>query len=373
MKHWPFGGSTAARTLHCPAWRQLSDGIPDSVSEHALRGTAQHDIMEQMLLGDVDDPNELLGLTIAGVIVDEDMLEQVTEAWDAWQQLVKQYGVEEWEPEVVSEHNDQIGGSADIIARGEGVTIVADWKFGKGHLVSPVESSQGMFYAWVAQQNPMAEDLFEGNERIVIAIIQPSFREQTLKTWETTAERIDLFGKQFLRAVKAAQGEDPIPSMGDHCTFCRAEFLCPAKTGAAHAALEMDPGQLESLQDAMDLVGDLKSWIRAVEGKAYDTLTQGQPLTGWKLVAKRAVEKWTDEEAAIAALRRRLGGIRHITHTKILTPAQMRKLAKERGKEIVLDEWVEKRSSGTTLAPEADKRPEVLSPQMFSEALNRIK
>ena len=55
-KHWPIGGSTAYRTLNCPAWVALAlamqgESTDDVVDENAAarRGTFLHSVVEQFL------------------------------------------------------------------------------------------------------------------------------------------------------------------------------------------------------------------------------------------------------------------------------------------------------------------------------------
>jgi hypothetical protein len=134
----------------------------------------------------------------------------------------------------------------------------------------------------------------------------------------------------------------------------------------------MEPADLERLAANMDMVEDLKKWCGEVEKTAYAQLEVGAKVVGWKLVAKRATEKWRDADLMVRKLRTKLGGKKNLLEEKPITPAAVRRLLKERKVDIDLEPFTIKESSGTTLAPEADKRPEVMSAEAFKAALDSV-
>jgi hypothetical protein len=378
MKHRKFGGSTAARTIACPGWHNESQGIPRGTSIFAEIGTALHDCMERIVLEDLD-PGYFLDVTVNGIVITQDMVtNKLWPALKAFNELCERYSVSEFEPEVECSYAADIGGYADIVLRGASNTvIVADWKFGDGHQVFPEELPQAKFYGMAARENSNAADLFKGTTCFVAAIIQPNERGlDDLRVWETDIAVLDLFEKQYCQAVAEARSKHPPLKAGDWCSFCPAAPVCPTKTGQALAALRMDPEDLESLSQALDLVSELKPWIRDVEKVAFEQLNAGAPVVGWKLVQKRATAKWDDEDAVTKLLRRRLGGLDRITVRKLKTPTQMKKLVKEREAGNGVDELIEnhiiKTSSGPTMAREDDKRPAILSGDALSAALKAL-
>ncbi|MCK5318920.1 MAG: DUF2800 domain-containing protein, partial [Anaerolineales bacterium] len=70
MKHYPFGGSTAKRTINCPAWKGLSKDIPTTESAAALRGTAIHYLLEQRALDDTYQFDTRLGRKVEGHLME---------------------------------------------------------------------------------------------------------------------------------------------------------------------------------------------------------------------------------------------------------------------------------------------------------------
>ena len=104
----------------------------------------------------------------------------------------------------------------------------------------------------------------------------------------------------------------------------------------------------------------LDSWVRAVEEHALARLRAGERIPGWKLVDKRAARKWK-EDRVIAPELSKLGlTAEQIWVTELRSPAAVEKfLPAPRRKELV--PLIDKVSSGTTIAPESDKRPAVQS------------
>jgi hypothetical protein len=344
-----------------------------------LKGTAAHYVFEQCLLEDCE-PQAYVNVAIneaEGYVFTQEMADDIiVPAIAAWRELVAQYDIDQFEPEVPAYINDNIGGTPDLVWRSRcgkygGVT---DLKTGAGHQVEALENQQNLFSgATVLYGTSDAQDLLEGIEVFVSSIIQPNNRGlDVLRNWECSAARLTDKFNELIPIWDRSNEPNPEPTAGTWCTFCRKAPTCPAKTGEAHAALLMDPEDLDTLADALDMVKSLDAWIKSVEKAAHAQLEVGSEIRGWKLVPKRATAKWKDEAAALEALRRRLGGIKKVTKTTLLTPTQITKVAKDAGKEVDLTELVEKLSSGTTIAPASDKREAVVSSRAFKAALDGI-
>ena len=100
MKHYKYGGSTAARTMACPAWTKLSEDMPKQVSSsYADVGTMLHNCMEQILLEDLK-PKDLIDFKYNDHEVTQEMVdEKLTPAHEAFKQLCKDYKITEFEAE----------------------------------------------------------------------------------------------------------------------------------------------------------------------------------------------------------------------------------------------------------------------------------
>ncbi len=371
MKHSSVvGGSTAKRVTNCPGSVALVAKMPPVPSStYADKGTLLHNVLSEVLGQDVP-PHSLVGTTYAEHTFDEDMLDEkifpalaALEAIDPDKQM--EFAVEtvvgfgKWLPGVF--------GSSDFLGRIGATAVVLDWKFGDGVVVSAEENEQLMFYAAAAMRTPETAWVFDGATEIELIIVQPP----EVRRWKTTFKRIRSFELGLKRAVKASAAPDAPLKAGDHCRFCPAKPLCPVMTGAVDRAIRV---QLSDVKP--DLIGAylknaelLDDWIKELRGLAMQMMDAGVKVPGWKMVAKRGVRKWTNENEAAAALNAL--GIDPFD-TKILTPAQAEKVLKWT-KQALPDNLVASVSSGTTFALDSDPRPEVLQiGRQLTAALSKI-
>lgn len=364
MQHYKYGGSTAARTIACPAWLELSADMPKQLSSsYADVGTMLHDCMETILLDTDVEYSELRGFSYSGEKVTQEHIdEKIIPAHEAFAELCEEYSLSEYEAEATMQRSDTIGGTADFIAVGKDVVCVGDWKFGDGISVSPDHSAQGLFYAMLARKE--IPDLFEGRDRLVIAIIQPSNRgEDTLRTWETEMAYLDCYEAEFMEAVRRAEegGQKPMP--GDHCKWCPAAPTCPAKTGLILQAQRLAPTQQKTVSEALAVAEELDAWIKDVRAFAHGQMELGVKFDGWKLVQKRAINKWHDPDTVLGLVRKaKKLKIEDCVDSKIKSPTQLKKVCATKGIDFEkFEDYCSATSSGTTIARHSDKRPEYVA------------
>lgn len=146
--------------------------------------------------------------------------------------------------------------------------------------------------------------------------------------------------------------------MGDHCRFCRAKTICPRLKIAEQGVLEWDPKDFdpEELGKLLDEAKVLESKIKALFTYAEHRLEVGEKVPGWKMVAKRATRKW--DEKKLLAWCKRNGKLQKMRKTVLLSPAQAAKVLTDSDMKK-LEAYVTKTSTGTTIAPESDKREDV--------------
>ena len=398
VKHYKIGGSTFERSFECPGWQVLAERLPRAqTSGYAERGTMLHDVAEQMVLED-KDPREFLGYTHRGedgidYVVGEDEIDALVQAKEAFTQLCDQYDIDIFDTEVTLEHSEHTGGTADIIAIGEKHFIIADWKFGKGIQVEAVNNAQLLFYIALAAKDPKTSDLLQefvsrnGVEKgellpdkplFAVAIIQPNEQGlDVLRTYEYTTKDI----RRALDVINQTEEliiESKSESLkaGNHCKFCPAAATCPVKTGEARKALMLDPksAEFKQLGKALDMVGAIEEWARAVRKAAHEQATLGNKIPGWKLVNKRATRKWSDAETAEKKLKASKSLVAEdYQKTDILSPAQLEKVCKRKKVDFEpFTAYIESVSTGTTMAPDADPRSAVLDAKVFSDLADRL-
>ncbi len=305
--------------------------------------------------------------------VTQEHVDLASDIMDAIEATMNKYNVTEYEPEVRGTVAEDVFGTIDFVGLAGDTVIIGDVKSGRGVQVEAENNDQILFAAWAAiGQSSVSREI--RNAKTFIGVIWQPSRDGEIQTkeWVFGLSSVKAWGANHLKQIELARKGGQTPNPGDHCAFCPAAFKCPAKTGAALEALQFKPDDLEAIAKAMDMVDGLKAWCADVEKAAYNALEVGQPVPGWKLVAKRASRKWVDEAAAIKALRRPLGGVKQITTQKLLGIGAIEKMIKAAELDITLDNLTVAESSGTTLAPESDKRPAVLSHTAFAAALNSI-
>lgn len=368
-KHAKYGGSTAGRTIACPAWQGLSKGLPKLTAGYPARlGTSLHAVMETCLLDAEYNPFDSANTVVEGEEITQDhIVNKIYPALDACEELMDEYDVDRYYVEKWVEKSEDEAGTADLIAvsRDNKTVIFADYKSGDGVMVDAELNKQGLFYAMCGLTTPVFADLLANAEKLIIAIIQPSERrEHTLDIWETDLATLKQFGREHDEAVILAESGDAEPVMGDHCAWCPAEATCPAKLAAVRATEHLDPMTLlpAQISDAMAIADKVESWAKSVRKSAHELLEKGFEVDGYKLVNKRASRVWNDVEAIEKKVRlaRKLK-VSDAYDSKLKSPAQLEKVVGSLG----LDwddykEHISSVSSGTTLASVHDKREAVV-------------
>lgn len=365
------GGSTAKRVIACPASVKLVQQMPPQPeSEHAARGTLLHDVMAELLEYD-KTPEQMIGAKYKDQVLTQELIdEKVQPALDLLDEVDPDKKMEYMVETRVgfSDFLPGVFGSTDLLGRLGSRAVVLDWKFGDGVLVDATDNPQLLFYAAAAMRTEAAKWVFERATEIELVIVQPP----AIRRWVTDKARVVSFEQELARAVKAAQSHDPVMQAGDHCRWCAAKPVCPQMTGAVERALKTQLANLPAKQIAMQLqqADAIEDYLRDLRALAFQMLENGQPLPGYKLVAKRGTRQWVDEQKVVEWVHK--NKIDGATDTKLKSPAQLEKVVKKFNMELP-PELVVSISSGSTLAPESDPRPAVLQiGRQLTAALSKL-
>ena len=367
------GGSTAKRVINCPGSVALVQKMPPKPSsEHADRGTLLHNMMEEILTSG-DAPESFIGARYNDQLLTQDLIdEKIRPAMEALDAIDPDQTME-YEVETRVGFGDLLPGvfgSTDLIGRIGSRAIVLDWKFGDGVMVEVEENPQLMFYAAAAMRTKEAAWAFEGATEIEMVIVQPP----EVRRWVTTPERIAKFELELVQAVKQAMKANAQLAVGDHCRWCAAKPICPKMTGAVDRALKVQIDALPAAQISNYLKNAdmLEDWIKDLRSLALQMLESGAKLPEYKLVAKRAIRSWSDEEKAKVALFAYGLTESEVMESSVVSPAKAEKALKKR-KLGLPEDLVVAISSGNTLASADDPRPEVmLLGKQLSAALSKI-
>ena len=230
------------------------------------------------------------------------------------------------------------------------------------------ENAQLLFYAAAAKRTAETAWAFDGAKEVELIIVQPPF----VKRWVTTLERVDAFEKQLAAAVKIAMRPDAPLASGDHCKWCAAKPVCPIMTGAADRWLKVkvDALPMDQITHYLNQAPMIEAFIKDLQQLAHGLLENGTKVPGWKLVNKRAMRQWTNDDKAVAFMTQ--AGIEAWAEPKPLSPAQAEKALKKARIQLPAD-LVVAVSSGSTLAPANDRRPEVLQiGHTLTKAMSKI-
>lgn len=347
----------------CPASVTKARGRKRGATVYTREGTAVHMMAEALLkepfqtgVVDVMGPDSL---TIEGEEVDvtPEMLQGAVDYVNYVCSLTRPDTILHIEKVVrVSGLAEPLFGTADaIIFHQDSAHLdVVDLKWGQGHAVSPIQNPQQMIYGLGAM-----EEIGPFVDTVTLHIFQP--RAGGVKKWDTTAAELQQWEQDVLvPAALQVAANDPTETVGDHCRWCVRAGECKgladhsmslAKT--AFDAIPPDPADLsnEYLAKVLDQAEIIAAWVSKVRAEASQRIDVGQDIPNWKLVPKRAMRTWADEDAALDALD--AAGIDLNKVTKIRTVAQVERVV---GKAFDLKPHVVKESSGTTLARDDDPR-----------------
>jgi len=366
------GGSTASRVINCPASVALCAKMPPKPSsKYADEGTLLHNAIAEILEHPLDPPESIIGFKYKELEVTQDLYDdKIVPALKSLAEVDPDFEMNYTvESEVdFGEFLPGVFGSADLIGRMGDKAIVLDWKFGSGVIVNATENYQGMFYAAAAMRTNTTKWAFEGATEIEIIIVQPP----EMRRWVTTPERIKEFEQQLARAVKEAEKSDAELKSGSHCRWCAAKPVCPAMTGAVArstqlALKELEPEKIAVYLEQADILED---WIKGLRELAHQMLESDIRVPGYKLVAKRAIRQWADENLAADLLEN--NGVEPYKAPELISPAQAEKELKKLKIPLPQD-LVIAVSSGSTLVEESDPRPAVLQiGKQITAALNKL-
>jgi Protein of unknown function (DUF2800) len=347
------GGSTAKRVINCPGSVALCNAAPEKPSSsYAEEGTLLHNTIAEWL---ADGKKPIVNDILTQDLIDE----KYAVALELLNEIDPEFGMD-YAVEVEVGFGDfipDVFGSCDLLGRLDNRAIVLDWKFGNGVIVEAIENEQLMFYAAAAMRTEKAQWAFKDVQEVELIIIQPPM----IKRWVTTIERIKAFEQQLLSAVNAASKIDAPLREGSHCKWCAAKPTCPLMTGAVDRALKVkiDAIDAPTIDAYLQNAEILEEWIKDLRALAFIMLESGRDLPNYKLVAKRATRKWSDEVEAKKALLATGLTESDVMESSFISPAQAEKKLKKLKQPLPEGSTISI-SSGSTMAHVDDPRPAVL-------------
>jgi Protein of unknown function (DUF2800). len=358
--HALLSASSSHRWLSCPPSAKLCAAHPDTTSPYAQQGTEAHSLAAYKVMKalgmDAKDPTrsleffdqEMADCTDAYcAFVMEQLAEAKKHCADPVVLVEQRLDFSRWVPEGF--------GTGDACIVADDVLQVIDLKYGVGILVSAEHNPQMMCYALGLLE---AYDGIYDVRTIRMSIFQPRRENET----NFEMSKADLLGWAETVLLPTAQlafkGEGEFRA-GEHCQFCSVKATCRKRTEYNLEMARYDfevPSELTNDEIAAILprIDELIAWGGDVKEYALRQAVSGTHYPGFKLVEGRSVTKYTDEEAAAAAVK---AAGEDPYERKLLGITAMKALLGRKRFDEILGGLTFKPSGKPTLVPESDKRP----------------
>ena len=368
MPHLKFSPSASDRWLNCPGSLTLTEPSDRKTSEYAAEGSAAHSLAEECwLLG--QDPGELIGTEFQGYEVTEEMANAVQLYMDTVEaESFQPNSVIRTEVFLMDPGRDDFSGTIDCLIHTPGCLTIIDFKYGAGVAVEVKGNAQLLCYAFLA-----VLDCFTiRNEwpKIRLIVVQPRGHHEDgpVRVWEPTDDELDDFATRLESALKQ---EDSGFAAGDHCRWCPHKVNCPEleklTLEQARAEFVADSMTPERAAEVLEAAKPIAMYLKAVEQWAHGYMDKGEAIPRFKLVHRYGHRRYgVDEDTFFKRCRSRKLGKKQITETRLLSPAQLEKVA---DKDFV-NSLCERPLLGTTVVPDSDKRPAVVRQTAEEEFAN---
>jgi len=399
--HARLAPSSMERIVACPGSVGMSKDAPENgATFFTQEGTAAHQLNEHCWGADID-PWDLVGWFVdltpgAKQLIAEDLEaddffifridEEMADGTELYLSTLREYQARGAEIEVEQRldmshiHPDCWGtGDATAFVEAENLLVVCDYKYGRSKAVDAHRNPQLLTYALGAYRRYHNRKI----DRILLCIVQPRapIGGKYVRYYDLAWDELDVFEHDLRNVLATVDNEDVVLNAGSHCAWCPALLECPAHSKMITDILRPLSGDLgtkmelpeimslsiEQLGVILENATKINAFVRAGQKRIHDEAMSGTKIPGVKLVAKRGRRVFTDADAVKAVLD--VEGYDHTywTATKMLTVAQLeKKLGKKQ--QGIISEFIHKVSSGLTLAPVDDPRPEVKREGHFGAA-----
>ena len=374
--HSPRGASGAHRWMNCAGSIQLIDRLVAKYGKELTRsgsaaaeGTVAHEVGADCLENDVE-AWEFAGQKRSAdgwkFKVDEGMIDAVQQYVDFVTSKVQQHADKDSirlaEFGMNSKLDPDAYGTADVVIYVPGDRIIIiDYKHGQGVVVEPTEE-QLSYYGYLAYENRPDSMKGDGEPKVIeLWIAQPRiphpkgpFRQSV-----ESPDRLTFWFEETVVPAMERSREPGAPlTLGEWCRFCDAKPYCPAMRHEAMNFPVYDEVEVLTGEEIGSLLARGKiiaKFISDLEPEGYRRLLNNEKVPGFKIVNKKSNRVWKDGvEPKIKAKY----GDEAYSDPKLLGPAGVDKL--EGGKKFS-EKWSHQPDLGLTMAPESDKRTEVVS------------
>lgn len=281
----------------CPGSWNYQKMFPSSGGSDANEGTIRHDLIEQVIRGDITLDS----------IEDEQQHECTKRALHLLEMVEVEAGVSDGNPLNNGKHhinqwlekrlwlnqneNKVYSAKYDLLREYEGgIYLLVDWKTLYGDHTPAPDNIQLLAQALAVYRNS------EGMTKMYCSLVEP-FPTATFSLVEYSTDRLEQLESLVTTIVSEANKETAEKVVGlKQCKFCNGLAHC---TKVAHEIQEevhagMDLLDETSLPWALEIAVLAEKWASAVKSRAKEELGKGEEVEGWKLRSSGKVKSISD-------------------------------------------------------------------------------
>lgn len=375
--HSKYSPSKLSRILACPGSVKRCEKLePEPSSSYAEEGTMLHDVIANILEGDLDfnKATEKLSIEQRGCIkrcvnyVDEIKAGLALQSdKSTWIELV------ESRVSLASIGLSEINGTADYILiyttrSGKIKIIVIDWKFGKGVPVSAIGNTQLHAYGLGAYfVVPCASRMTVHNIQVHVA--QPRLNSYTSE--DHTPNDLITWSDHVKKRLDLAKSDNPPVIPGEEqCRWCLDKYGCVERHGLAadqatniftnyvHNGKAVIPTvSAEQLIELYNQSRILEDYMKGLKKHIIAKGLNGDSIPGYKVVEGRSNRTWVDKKEATQFCVDNDVEIEDLYVSKLISPSAAERLLGTKIKKTTefKDLWY-KPKGGPLLVRETDSR-----------------
>ena len=353
-RHCLFSPSGSSRWLQCSA-SLLPGGEESEDKGHAAEGTVAHAVCEQYFRKQ-SQLDEALGTEIDGITVTQEMVDGARLYYQTINDLLDEFHdrspYAEIETFQQSDWCKDFGGTIDCTIRGDDLTIVVDYKFGRVP-VEVVGNTQLLCYLLLA-----CEQYYDEHH---VYIVQPraNHDDGPARGWQVRGETLAKFRHELGAVIAQYNAKEVEAEAGKHCLYCNHKHHC--KKLAVKVTDMMEEAEdyffldTDDIVELLDLERVVKGFFERLREQVAKDMTEGKRrVTGYKVVNKFSRRKWRDEQEVMRVLSEQgFEQAEVLEAAKLKSPYQLKGIVGE----AVVNSLSKVEVTGTTVVPESDKRP----------------
>ena len=363
--HAVFSPSSANIWKNCKnhIYLKVNVGEKQKSSKASEHGTILHELCEEYIKGEkfIYNPDTFKSFMETKTIPEEDDVRLAEKALIMLEghMVENQYKLRDLEKRVfplkLANHKlkgkKTLFGTVDVIAGKKGVLSIIDFKFGRIP-VSSDRNSQLLCYAAC-----MLDMIIEENiKKIEMVILQPLVKSNP----DVYLIDVDLLKKVYKAVIKIieatcekvleSKNQKGLATLGEHCTFCEYKVDCvDFKEDYIRNNPSIEMLKSTDIKELEALFGKKDAIERFFKDLEQLLLNREDQLLTYKVQERLGISKWVSEGTAMSTLISTGLEDNEVYVKKPVSPAQAKKLIKEKRVDLKIEELIERKAIGNKL------------------------